>query len=51
MRAISESSEEAGITPEDVAERKLSGISGQIRDYKKTAEELGVGENHSPGYC
>ena len=33
-----------GYTPEDVAERKLSGISGQIRDYKKTAEELGIGE-------
>ena len=33
-----------GYTPEDVAERKLSGISGQIRDYRKTAEELGIGE-------
>ena len=33
-----------GFTPEDVAERKLSGISRQIRDYKKMAEELGIGE-------
>ena len=33
-----------GFTPEDVAERKLSGISGQIKDYRKLAEELGIGE-------
>mgnify|MGYP002416919677 FL=1 len=31
-------------TPEDVAERKLSGISGQIRDYGKLAKELEIGE-------
>ena len=33
-----------GFTPKDVEERKLSGISSQIKDYKKTAEELGIGE-------
>ena len=31
-------------TPEDVAERKLTGISGQIRDYGKLAKELEIGE-------
>ena len=36
--------EKLGYTPEDVAERKLSGISGQIRDYGKLAKELEIGE-------
>lgn len=33
-----------GFTLEDVAEGKLTGLSLTIRDYKKLAEELGVGE-------
>lgn len=33
-----------GFTPEDVAEHRLSGLSLTIHDYKKLAEELGVGE-------
>ena len=36
--------EKLGYTPEDVAERKLTGISGQIRDYGKLAKELEIGE-------
>ena len=36
--------EKLGYTPEDVAERKLAGISGQIRDYGKLAKELEIGE-------
>lgn len=33
-----------GFTPEDIADGKLAGISRKINDYKKLAEELGVGE-------
>ena len=33
-----------GFTPEDVAEHRLSGLSLTIKDYKKMAEELGIGE-------
>ena len=33
-----------GYTLEDVASRKVSGISKKISDYKKLAEELGIGE-------
>lgn len=36
--------ERLGYTPEDVKERKLSGISKKIHDYKKLAEELELGE-------
>ena len=36
--------EKLGYTPEDVAERKLTGISRQIRDYGKLAKELEIGE-------
>ena len=33
-----------GFTPEDITARQLTGLSATIRDYKKLAEELGVGE-------
>ncbi len=33
-----------GFTPEDITARRLSGLSVTIRDYKKLAEELGIGE-------
>ena len=33
-----------GFQPEDIAEHNLTGLSLTIRDYKKLAEELGVGE-------
>ncbi len=33
-----------GFTPEDVAEHRLNGLSLTIHDYKKLAEELGIGE-------
>ena len=33
-----------GFRPEDVAEHHLAGLSLTIKDYKKLAEELGVGE-------
>ena len=33
-----------GFTPEDITARRLTGLSMTIRDYKKLAEELGVGE-------
>ena len=33
-----------GFAPEDVAEHRLSGLSLTIKDYKKMAEELGIGE-------
>lgn len=33
-----------GYTMEDVAQRNLSGISKKVKDYKKTAEQLGIGE-------
>ena len=36
--------EKLGYTPEDITGGKLSGISKQIKNYKKLAEELGVGE-------
>lgn len=36
--------ERLGYTTDDVKERRLDGISGKISDYKKLAEELGVGE-------
>ena len=35
--------EKLGYTLEDVKERKLDGISKKISDYKKLAEELGIG--------
>ena len=33
-----------GYTTEDITERKLEGLSKKIKDYKKLAEELEVGE-------
>lgn len=33
-----------GFQPEDIAEHNLTGLSLTIRDYKKLAEELGIGE-------
>lgn len=33
-----------GFAPEDIAGGKLSGLSLTIKDYKKLAEELGIGE-------
>ena len=33
-----------GFTPEDITARRLTGLSATVRDYKKLAEELGVGE-------
>ncbi len=33
-----------GYTPEDVASRKVAGISKKVSDYGRLAEELGVGE-------
>ena len=33
-----------GFTPEDVAGHHLSGLSLTVKDYKKLAEELGIGE-------
>ena len=36
--------EKLGYKPEDITAGKLSGISRQIKNYKKLAEELGVGE-------
>ncbi len=36
--------EKLGYTPSDITGGKLSGIARQIRDYKKMAQELGVGE-------
>ena len=33
-----------GFTPEDVAGHRLSGLSLTVKDYKKLAEELGIGE-------
>ncbi|MBM6802910.1 RNA-binding transcriptional accessory protein [Mediterraneibacter glycyrrhizinilyticus] len=33
-----------GFTPEDVAGHRLNGLSLTIKDYKKLAEELGIGE-------
>lgn len=42
--ATKELLEKLGYTLEDVASRKVAGISGKISDYKKLAEELGIGE-------
>ena len=36
--------EKLGYAPEDITVGKLSGISKQIKNYKKLAEEFGVGE-------
>lgn len=36
--------EKLGYTPQDITERKLLGIAKKITDYKKLAEELGIGE-------
>ena len=36
--------EKQGFTPEDIAGGKLAGLSLTIKDYKKLAEELGIGE-------
>ena len=33
-----------GYTPEDITEHNLTGLSLTIRDYKKLADELGIGE-------
>lgn len=33
-----------GFRPEDIAEHNLTGLSLTIRDYKKLAQELGIGE-------
>ncbi len=33
-----------GYTPEDIAKGNLTGLSLTIKDYKKVAEELGIGE-------
>ena len=33
-----------GYTPEDVAQHNLTGLSLTIKDYKRLAEELGIGE-------
>ena len=33
-----------GYSAEDIAGGKLAGLSRQIKDYKKTADELGIGE-------
>ena len=43
--------EKLGYTPEDITGGKLSGISKQIKNYKKLAEELGVGETDTSRYC
>ena len=36
--------EKQGFTPEDIREHHLAGLSMTIRDYKKTADKLGIGE-------
>ncbi|MDO4276118.1 MAG: Tex family protein [Eubacteriales bacterium] len=36
--------EKLGYKPEDIMGGKLSGISRQVKDYRKLAEELGIGE-------
>lgn len=36
--------EKLGFTTADIAGGKLSGISKEVKDYKKLAEELGIGE-------
>ena len=33
-----------GFTPEDITAHRLTGLSATIRDHKKLAEELGIGE-------
>ena len=42
--AAEELLEKLGFSTADIAEKKLDGLSGKIKDYKKLAEELGVGE-------
>ncbi|MDO4307330.1 MAG: Tex family protein [Eubacteriales bacterium] len=36
--------EKLGYQPEDITGGKLAGISGQVKDYKKMAQELEIGE-------
>ena len=36
--------EKLGYKPEDISQGKLAGLSRQIKDYKKMAQELGIGE-------
>ncbi len=43
-QAAGELLERQGFTPEDVARGRLTGLSLTIRDYKKLAGELGIGE-------
>ncbi len=43
-KAAEELLKKQGFIPEDVAEHRLTGLSLTIKDYKKTAEELGIGE-------
>ena len=40
-----------GYTPEDITGGNLTGLSLTIKDYKKLAEELGIGEIDSARYC
>ena len=35
---------QSSVSPEDVAAHNLAGLSLSIKDYKATAEELGIGE-------
>ena len=42
--AASKLLEKLGYSAEDIAGGKLAGLSRQIKDYKKTADELGIGE-------
>ena len=42
--AAEELLEKLGFSTADIAEKKLDGLSGKIKDHKKLAEELGVGE-------
>ncbi len=43
-RAAERLLEKLGYGPKDLASGNLKGISGKIQDYKKLAEELGIGE-------
>lgn len=36
--------EKLGHSTQDIAQKKLSGISGEVKDYQKLAEELAIGE-------
>mgnify|MGYP004472326603 FL=1 len=42
--AASKLLEKLGYSAEDIAGGKLAGLSRQIKDYKKTADDLGIGE-------